>query len=84
MNLLLCLCVQIPFGRGLLQRGIQSYLVNGAQAGSGNIQANPHVLLYPIEFLAELIHFESAFRAPFRVRDVVPHHRFLSGNLTNL
>jgi hypothetical protein len=71
------------FCHGVVQSGVQSFLIDGTQTGRTDIQADPAVLLYIIEFLPKQVYIETAFCASFRVRNVVAHHGFLSGDLTN-
>lgn len=68
----------------LLDGCIETNLVNQAQASSGDIEADPAILLDPIELLGKEVHVEDTLCAALRVRHIVSVHRFLSGDLTNL
>jgi len=68
----------------LLDSSIETNLVNQAQASGGDVEADPAVLLDPVELLGEEVHVEDTLCAALRVRHVVTVHRFLSGDLTNL
>ena len=67
----------------LLQSGIDTHLVNNTQTRSRNGQADPHILLGPIELAVEDVNVEFAFRPALRVRHVVARDRLLTGDLTN-
>ena len=76
--------LQVTLLGSLLNSSIETNLVNQAQASSGDIEADPAVLFYPIELLGKEVHIEDTLCAALRVRYVVTMHRFLSGDLTNL
>ena len=75
---------QMTIGGSLLQRCIETHLVNVAQARCRHGQAYPLTLLGPIELAGEDVNVEFAFRPALRVRHVVARDRLLSGDLTNL
>lgn len=73
----------MALGFGFLKGGVEADLVDGAEGVGADAQFNPHVLLYPIEFLTVQVDIESAFGAALGVRHIVAHLRFSACNLTN-
>lgn len=75
---------EITFFGGLLEGCVEAHLVDGAEAGVGEGEEHPGVLLNPEEFAVEQVHIEAAFCAALRVRYVISCNRFFACNLTNL
>ncbi len=59
--------VEVAFADCFLHGGIQTELVDGAQAGGRNCEHNPHALFYPIELLVEEVNVEFALGTTLRV-----------------
>ena len=59
--------VAIAIGDGLVEGGIQAFLVNDAQTGGAQAQLNPAAFLYIVELLLKQVHIERALGATLGV-----------------
>ena len=59
--------ITIAGGYSLLQSGVKTNLVDHAQTGSRDVEADPAVLLHIVELLGEEVHVEDPFRVTLRV-----------------
>ena len=55
--------VEIAFSLSLLESGVESDLVDGAERTGRESKLNPHILLYPVEFLCLQVYLELALGA---------------------
>jgi hypothetical protein len=51
------------FGNSLLQRGVKTYFINHTKTSGANLQLNPALLFYIVEFLAEKVYIKASLRA---------------------
>ena len=76
--------VAVALGDGRSEGAVETYLIDEAKACGGNLERNPAVFFYIVEFLGEEVGIEGALGATLRVRNVVANHGFLTGDLTDL
>ena len=56
-----------------LEGCVEADFVDCAESVCADTELDPHILLYPVEFLAVQIHVKSAFCAAFGVGYIVSH-----------
>lgn len=56
-----------------LEGCVEADFVDCAESVCADPELNPHILFYPVEFLAVQIHVKSAFCAAFGVGYIVSH-----------
>lgn len=63
--------IEDAFGFSFFEGCVEADFVDCAESVSADAELDPHILLYPVEFLTVQIDFESAFCAALRVGYVV-------------
>ena len=69
---------------GILDGCVETFFVDGAEAGGRDGEGDPCLLLNPEELLVEEVNVEFTLGAALRVRNVVADHGLFACDLTNL
>ena len=75
---------QVTLGGSVVEGGDDAFLVDDAHAFGRDFQGDPHILLGDVELLGLQVGAEGAFGMDARVRHIVAHDYFLSGDFTFL
>ncbi len=74
----------MSLGGSVVEGGDDALLVDDAHAFGRDLQGDPHVLFGDVELLGLQVGAEGTFGVDARVRHVVAHDHFLSGDFTFL
>lgn len=74
----------MALGGGIVKGSNNAFLVDDTHTFGRDFQGNPHILFGNVEFLGLQVGGKGAFSVDARVRYVVAHDHFLSGDFTFL